>query len=177
MGLSNNEAVKAAKRATIEYVDMCDYWFKLAAIRNDFDKSLEVCRPKLWLKLNMSGDTGDNDIEDARFNLEGASESLHNLMCITEQNCIKQWSGVLGSPIKEVRKYFFGEDIQLEESAVEEILESNLFRLVNNIDYNEAKEQTVEIFVEELKKLLLNNIENSSKKNVDKSKVKMLRVL
>jgi hypothetical protein len=173
--LKNTEdIIEATIKATVEYVDMCDYWFRLVALRNEFDKSLECCEPSVWIKVNVTGDAEVEDIEDAKFNLEGASESLHNLMCRSEQKCISLWKIVLNSSKDEVKKYFFGEDIEVEEGIVIEVLENNMFNLANTMEYDGVMEHSVEYFAKELKKMLLQYRNNKGvKKEAFKKSAKL----
>jgi hypothetical protein len=167
------DIIEATIKATAEYVDMCEYWFRLMALREEFDRSIERCEPSAWIKINMTGETEADDIEDARFNLEGAGESFHNLTCRAEQKCSALWKLVLSSSKEEVKKYFFGEFIEAEKDFTEELLEHNLFTLVNNIEYDGVMEHSVERFAEELKKLLLRDKEESTPRKVDNSKAEI----
>ena len=169
--LKNTEdIIEATVKATIEYVNMCDCWFRLIALREDFDKSLECCEPSVWIRTNTTGETETEDIEDVRFNFEGASESLHSIMCSSEQKCITLWKVVLKSSKDEVKKYFLGEVIDVEEDVLDDVLENNMFNLINTMEFDGVVEHSVENFSKELKKVLLKHSENNSEKKASAEK-------
>lgn len=151
----SEDIIQATIMATAEYADISHYWATLDSLVADFDESIEYYEPAAWLKIGLKGDTEDEELEEARVDLDNACESFHILMERAEEKCITMWRIVLSSPDEVVKKYFFDKALTVEEELLEEVLQNDIFELLNNMDYDGVIEHSAANFAKELEKRLL----------------------
>lgn len=149
------DIIEAVKMATAEYADMSHYWTSLDSLVSAFDESIEYYEPAAWLKIGLMGDTGDEELEDARVDLDNAADSFRLLMDRAEEKCISMWRIVLTSENDEVKKYFFGDAITVDEELLEEVFENDFFEIIDSINYDGIIEHSASNFAKEFKKTLL----------------------
>ncbi|MFB6468852.1 hypothetical protein ACE38V_19020 [Cytobacillus sp. Hz8] len=150
--LNPKDLIEAATFITSEYVDMEYYWRSLSDINSRFDESLEVFYPAKWMNLSLKNSTNDEEIDDAIDALNSAEEAMSILMDKAEEKCKWVWELILFLNFSEVKKYFFGENVQFDDQKVNDVLEENLSEIYDGSNYK----YTVEDSAKEFAKHLLN---------------------
>lgn len=151
----SQEIIEATIMATAEFVDMSNYWSTLEQLVENLDESIEYYEPAAWLKIGLKGSTEDEELEDARADLDRASDSFRILMHRAEEKCLTMWKVVLNSTDNSVKEYFFVKDLSIENDILEEVFEEHIFDVLDGKDYDGIIEHSVDSFAKQLKIMLL----------------------
>jgi hypothetical protein len=153
------DIVEAVTQVTAEYADMAHYWAQVSTVDENIDETVEVFNPAAWMKMTLSGHTGDPIIDEALHYVEQAANALAALMDQAEENCRKCWHMVLLIGPAEVRREFFGQDISVDVETVEEVLNDNLFDIFSEMKYDGTVRTSVSEFALVLKRWLLDDVD------------------
>lgn len=150
----DEDLIEATAMATAEYVDLEHYFGILSNLSEAFDESMEFFYPDEWINIGLKGTMEDEDLSSAVESLSVTEDLFHILVDRAETKCIKLWKLVLLESSDDVIRHFFGETKHFDKETVENVLEDNLFEVLDEMEYDRVIENSVKNFAKALGKIL-----------------------
>lgn len=126
---NTKDLIEATKYITAEYMDYYYYWGKLENITEEFDRTVEVFNPQIFMGLLKDSNSGSELIDKNVNILSIASDSMLDLLEIAEDKCKNVWKVILVGNNIDAKKYFLGDDEIYTAEEFEEIWEYTMENL------------------------------------------------
>ncbi|WP_442601810.1 hypothetical protein [Paenibacillus sp. KN14-4R] len=152
------DIIEAVEFVTAEYVDMSRYWGMISELNSQFDESIECFYPAGWIGISQEGTTNDDELDEARDTINDTEDALRVLMDRSEIKCIEIWEFIFTTDQKAVKLHFFGQDITCEINILRELLEDEIFEIIDEIDYDGNIENSTMGFARNLLKKIQNKV-------------------